>query len=114
MIRTTQPDHVRGCDAVFKYLRLPGCQSQLRCGISLGSLTHLGRQKWFGERSIKVGLFVRKLQGSWSFRSAIHADMFWLLPQRKRTCFTISMFALSTYCWPGLFTILLAKKEKVL
>src|SRR5229473_3820056 len=42
MIRTTQPDDVRGWDAVFKYLRLPGCQNQFRCGISLGSLTHLG------------------------------------------------------------------------
>src|SRR6266852_6625666 len=41
MIRTTQPDDVRGWDAVFKYLRLPGCQNQFRCGISLGSLTHL-------------------------------------------------------------------------
>src|SRR5258708_9197590 len=42
MIRTTQPDDVCGWDAVFKYLRLSRCQNQFRCGISLGSLTHLG------------------------------------------------------------------------
>src|SRR5438309_515396 len=42
MIRTRQPDHVCRWDAVFKCLRLPRRQNQVRRGKSLCSLTHLG------------------------------------------------------------------------
>src|SRR5260370_23910897 len=42
MMRTTQPNHTRGWNAVFKRLRLAFCQSRQRRGIDLGRLTHLG------------------------------------------------------------------------